>query len=355
MKNLFVMHTQYNLILSASVISRYKNDDNTLVLWCEFDLKKDMIDALEKLYDNVIVVSDKYTNIKKPISEINFIKDCLRKVDCLKKETFDRIYLSQERIFDLILCEGVKRKNPSAICVDIEEDAYYSLNNKYNDPNYIYSETARQKMRRFLYSLFLWRYPYNYKNSGYFYGMSEEYDEAELLFPDLARREMLGKKLNEITKCELLDGINSIYSAKKTEYPKKNKFMVIFFDLMNRYKKPQLIKNIMLKIFDLCKATGRTVLLKYHPREVNKFDEMEDVFEIDKLIPAEKVLYDLVGYDVCVLGNATTACIVAAKFNYNVISICKIDHNDNISMHNAMSRMGINLIDSPEDIQKIIF
>lgn len=350
MKNLFVMHTQYNLILSAALISRNKDDQNTLVLWAEFTLNDGMRQALAKLFDKVIVVNDKYVRIKKPLKEIRFIKSCLKKVKCLKREKFDAIYMSQERIFDLILCEMVKRNNLHSRCIDIEEDAYYSVNNKLNAPDYVHPNTFAQNKRRFLFALILIGHPYNYKNNSYCYGMSEEIAEVNLLFPNLARRELASKKLTEITKSELLVGIEAIYSEIKTEYPKSDKYMVMFFDLMNRYKNSELVKNIVIDIVDQCKAQGRTVLMKYHPRETEKFSGFDNVFEIDKLIPAEKVLYDLKDYDVIVFGNATTSCIVAAKLGFNVNSICKFEAPDNIKMHEVMTKMGINCISTIKSI-----
>ena len=56
MKNLFIMHTQYNLILSAAVMSRYENAENTLVLYSEFTLNNEMHKALSEIFDRVIVV-----------------------------------------------------------------------------------------------------------------------------------------------------------------------------------------------------------------------------------------------------------------------------------------------------------
>ncbi len=344
MRNLFVMHTQYNLILSAGVISRSKEDHNTLVLWSEFSISKEILEALDRIFDRVIVVNDRYIKLRKPLEEVKFIRSCLKNVKCLKKERFDRIYMSQERIFDKILCEQVKRKNRNAVCIDIEEDAYYSVNNKFNDDGYAHIDTFRDKIRRALRAVLLFGHPYNYKESVYFYGMSKDYDEVMLLFPKLARRELSGQKLTEITREELLNGIEAIYSNIKTVYPESDRYMVMFFDLMNRYKNPSIVKELVRKTVQECNARGITVLMKYHPRETEKFSELGDAFELDKLIPAEKVLYDLREREVTVLGNATTSCIVAAKLGFRVNSICRMEAPDNKRMQYVMTQMGINCI-----------
>jgi hypothetical protein len=313
-----------------------------------------MLKSLRILFNKVIVVQNCFYSPSSALDDIKHIKNCLKKVKTLKNERFDNIYMSQERIFDLILCTRAKKNNPKALCFNIEEDAYYSINNKYNDDNFVYTESSRATRRKFLYSLLLFRYPYNYRYINYFYGASKEYHGAKLLFPRLARKELQGKELQEITKQDLLTGISAIYSENKTDLPQSDKYVLFFFDLMNRYKNPENVKSIVMEIIKEAKENGRTVLFKYHPRETDKYEGIEDTFEIPNLIPAEKVLMDLQGKDVIVTGNATTSCIVSAKLGYKVISICKLEFPENKKMHSVMSKMGITCIENLNDI-KILF
>ncbi len=351
MNNLFIMHTQYNLILSAAVISRSNADTNTLVLWSEFSLTEQMSNALNQLFDQVIVVSDCYVSNKMPLKATAFIRKCVKKTRTLQNMNFDRIFMSQERTFDLIICEMVKRNNPKAIGIDIEEDAYYSIDNRLNSPNSVFKPGVYRRLRRWLFHILLADYPYNDRDYGYCYGMSEELGEVNLLYPQLARRELVGKKLTEVKKNELLAGIEALYSKINTHYPDSNKYMVMFFDLMDRYKNKKFVKQLVVQVIAQCRNHGRIVLMKYHPRETEKFSEFSNAFEIDKLIPAEKILYDLQGKNVSVLGNATTTCIVAAKLGYSVISICKLEMPDNTKMHNIMTKMGIHCISDINEIK----
>ena len=136
MKNLFIMHTQYNLILASAVISREPDSENTLILFSEFSLTDKILDSLKKIFDKVIIAREKF---HAPISELDGVKEirrCLRKVRTIKNEYYDNIYMSQERIFDLIVCNWVKKTNPKVWCSNIEEDAYYSIDEKFNDDDY---------------------------------------------------------------------------------------------------------------------------------------------------------------------------------------------------------------------------
>lgn len=354
MKNLFIMHTQYNLILSVAVMSRFKNAENTLVLYSEFSLSDNMHEVLSRLFDRVIVVRDKFAPHMKPLDDVKCIRKYMKKVKSIRNERFDNVYMSQERIFDMIVCARAKKINPDLKCYNIEEDAYYSINEKYNADDYLHIESTRAKRRKFLFALLLAGYPYNYKDVHYCYGMSSEYHGANLLYPHLARRELAGKELIEITRDELVSGIDAIYSKFNIEYPKSDKYTLFFFDLMNRYKNPERVKEIVQEIIRVSREQGRTVLFKYHPRETDKFENIEGVVELPHIIPAEKVLYDLKGTDTVIMGNATTSCIVAAKLGYDVISISKLEFPTNEKIHNTMKKMGIFCVDNTQNIKNII-
>lgn len=351
MKNLFIMHTQYNLILSAAVMSRFKDAENTLVLYSEFTLSDELRKTLYEMFDRVIIVRDKFGVAKSLVDDAKTIRSFVKKTDSIKKERFDNIFMSQERIFDLVLCTRAKRRNPSVRCYNIEEDAYYSINEKYNQDDFVYSASRNHKFRQFVYALLLLGYPYNYRETPYCYGMSKEYDGANLLFPSLARRELKEKELIEITEKELAFGISSIYSDNKTDSLDGEKLAVFFFDLMNRYKNPENVKEITQKLIKEALKSGRKVLLKYHPRETDKFEKIEGTYEIPHIIPAEKVLLDIKDNDAVVVGNATTSCVVAAKLGFKVISICKIEFPTNKKIHEVMEKMGILCIKDANEIK----
>lgn len=352
MNNLFIMHTQYNLILSAGILSRYKGSKNTLVLFSEFALNDEMLASLSTVFDKVIVARDSFSSPKSALEEIKEIRKSLRRVRSIRKEKFDNIFMSQERVFDMILCARFKKNNKNARCYAVEEDVYYSVNEKYNAEDFVYHESKRSKRNKFLYSLLLYGYPYNYKDVHYCYGMSSEYHGANVLFPSLVRRELSKKELIEITKKELTVGINSIYSKKNIDYPNADKYAIFFFDLMNRYKNVEEVRRIVNEVLRVSAIQGRMPLFKYHPRETDKFTDIDGLFEIPHIIPAEKVLLDLKSKNAIVLGNATTSCVVAAKLGFKVLSICKIESPNNTAMHNKMSAMGIVCIDDISDIHK---
>ena len=343
MNNLFIMHTQYNLILSAGITTRYKNDYNVLVLYAEFSVYDQLLARLNDVFDEVVVVNDSFKRFNSSKGELDFIKQCAKKCKKLWHIQFDKVFLSQESIFERILLRKAQKLNKNVVSFNIEEDAYYSINNKFNDENYKAIVPLKTKVKRFLQRCYLFGYPYNYKEIIYCYGMYSEHVGVHMLFPDIARREIRNKNNTEITKEELLFGINALYGYKKIDYPKGDKYLIIFFDLLSRYQNKQATVDAFKQLVE--QYNDYTILLKYHPRETQKIQEFSEFYEVDNTVPAEKALLDLVGKDVVVVGNATTSILVAAKMEYKVYSVCNIDAPDNKKMKQAMTAMGIDFIE----------
>ena len=87
------MHTQYNLILSAAIVSRITQDENTLVLYSEFSVSDQMRKSLSKIFDRVIIVQENYTRRKKPIAEAKQTRAYLKMLKPIEGIIFDTIYM----------------------------------------------------------------------------------------------------------------------------------------------------------------------------------------------------------------------------------------------------------------------
>lgn len=351
MKNLFILHTQYNLIIGAGIALEYVNDDNILVLYSEFKLTESYLKKLKSVFSTVIVVRDKFEPEIYGWQEIKIVKKHLQKTKKLYSLGFDRVFLSQERRFDTLLAYKCFKRKKCEI-IHIEEDAYYSLTIKskpIHPPKITLKHFVAESLRRVV--LGNNRF---FDYGGVCYGASPIYQKAYLLFPNLAREELHDKKLFEVSKQMLLNGIQALYGDLNAQYPEGTKYLVVFFDLLERYKNKELVTSVFKNVILYASSFNVPVLVKYHPRETEKIKDIPEVFEIDQLIPGEKVLIDLKEKDVIVLGNATTVCTVAAKLNYKVYSIAPIDHPANIQMHTAMQSMGIHFLTSVEDINNIM-
>lgn len=340
MNNLFILHTQYNLIIGSGIAAKCKEDFNVLVLYPEFKLTDIMLQKLNSIFDIVIPLRDNFEEAKYAWQEIKEIRTHLKKTKILNKYKFDRIFLSQERRFDTLLAYKFYKKNPCSIA-NIEEDAYYSLTVRRFGVSK--RKSIKNKASELIRRIFCGKNPF-YEYGCVCYGANKIYDTVYAVFPEVVRSEISCKKKIEVDSRMLLSGIKALYGDVSFDLPKADKYFVVFFDLVERFKNKDKALDLIRKIVLEKLSGGYKVLAKYHPRETEKFTDIEGVFEIDKLIPAEKLLSDLSGKNVIVLGNATTACWIGAKLGYEVYSIAKTDHPGNNIMHTAMEKMGIKFV-----------
>lgn len=339
MNNLFIMHTQYNLILACGLVKeKHQNDCNDLILYSEFAINDNIKKNLEGVFNRVYYVRESYYNSSNfVLNELHLFKNYIKSRKILKNE-YDNFYLTQERFYDtLILSKLNKNKKKLHKCINIEEDIYYSLTNKYNfigveewyrdiKKNINYKSQIKSMIRIIIYG--------NNRcfEKVYFYGMSKIYDEGYLMFPKYKRSEVIERKSNEITTDMIIQGVNGLYNNYLYEYKQADKYVVFFFDLISRYENKDKVARIIKLLAQYCISTNKVLLYKYHPRETEKFDiknKEEICFEIPSIIPSEKIMVDLLDKEITVIGNATTSIIVASKLSHQVVSTININKTSN--------------------------
>lgn len=351
MRNLFIMHTQYNLILACGIAkNRFEKDENILILHAEFSLSEKLKENIEKCFDSVCYVQETFMPVESVFKEDYKLVKYLRKTKEIWKQKFDNIFLSQERMFDTYVLSKIA-KHCKFKCYSVEEDVYFSVDNKRN--NKTLKEPPKSilgKARQYVQYIFLGKNKY-YRYC-YFYGQSEIFDGNYVLFSYATRNELETHKLYEITKEELKHGIETLYGHISCQKAKTEKIIIFFFDLIERYRNPEAVKALVKIITKKCIDNNMTFVYKYHPRETQKiqFDSDENYIEIPAVVPAEKLLYDYDGKDVTVIGNLTTALWVSAKLDYKVFSIVKIENPDNEAAEKALTKMNIKLLNNSEEI-----
>ena len=345
--NLFVLHTQYNIILSVAVIFKeFQSYRNDLILYSEFKLTDELYVILKNVFANVLVIRDKYENIEKNpiIREYNLYKEYKKyKSSELSKVNYDNVFLSQERPFDTLVVGDIKLRNNVSVRY-VEEDCYYSINIQAKELVHKTLNSKSDYLRRLLYGS---RYIYQ---PIYFYGQSSIYDRYYVSFPDHVRYELRGKKITEIPKEHIITAINLLY-PHQFSMPDADKYLLIFFDLIDRYNNPPKIFRVFKDIIDLALSKGYAIMCKYHPRETQKINISESkICELPNAIPAEKVLTDLVDKDVLIIGNATTSILMARKLDFKAVSVAVIDDNLNEEMIGKMLEIGIETPKLPAEI-----
>jgi hypothetical protein len=347
------MHTQYNLILAAGIVREiYAQDCNVLVLCAEFTLDPQLLENMKGLFDEVYIARDHFMEAGVRWHAEKDLFHLWNRVKKLVYKKFDRVFLSQDRELETTLLSSL-HKNSDFELIDIEEDCYYSIDDRRNylpldqlEHEHKAGLTIKSKLwhtfvkaeRTLLYG----RNTYYYAN--YFYGMNPKFNAAYVLYPSLVRTEMQNKTLMEVDAGMLCAGIESLYhQISLPTY--SGRFVLYFFDLIERYRDSSTIEKGVCRIVEYCAAQRVPFICKLHPRETRDFEILKHpvVKVLDKVIPGEKLLYDLQGTLTTVIGNVTTVCQVAKKMGFKVISISKMERSGNEKQMYVYERMGIEL------------
>lgn len=363
MKNVYILHTQYNLILGTAIKHfAYYNDINILCIQAEFQLKRELIESLEKQFDKVLILSDHYIRSDGlRLKREKELYNAWKSLRPLLTSSIDRIIISQDRKVETAFITKAIARNPRLEVIDVEEDCYYSLNDMYNhitQEEYIDSLRLVSKKTIVCKSLLKYLHRCLYgkdlvEGYYYFYGMNKIFSSSYVLFPDEVRTDMTCPKRIEISKEELLLGIENIYGKCDGKNYSDN-CIIWFFDLIERYKSPDSIEEIVRGIIKYCTNYNINFYCKLHPRENKNFDVLNSkcVHIIDRIIPAEKVLLDLQNKNPVILGNVTTVLQVAKKLDFKVISVAKIEENSNTQILDFYKAIGVEMPETTELLLK---
>lgn len=354
MNNLFILHTQYNIILgSAIALNKCKGNCNDLIIYAEFSVSDDYRKSINKIFDQVYYIRDRFQPKPKGIlkSEIALWKEYrMYRNSPFYEKRYDHVFLSQERPLDCMILGHIKQSYKECICSDIEEDCYYSSRSELNNPKY-----KAPKRKNIIHSLrkILYGRKYLHQTNWFFYGCSSFYNDYYVIYPTCLRLQLQSRnvKIVGVNKDEIAIAVNTIYGQEKTTVPQVNKYYLFFFDLLERYKDPEGIKVIVEKLLSKASSEDAILLLKYHPRETQKYTIKGPVIEVPTVVPAEKLLCDLMDKNVIVFGNATTSIIVANLLGYKTYSIAKINGSDNVAMLDKFVEMGLSVPSTIENIE----
>lgn len=346
MRNLFILHTQYNLILGTGILQNlYKDEENDLILYSEFNVSQEYKKKLGSVYCNILYIRDNFE--PQPKGRINVEKHFygeykIFKCSPIAAAKYDNIFIAQDRPLESLIV-GYFKKRFEFKCYNIEEDCYYSIDPQKNDVNYRSPFRTRFSYytRKLLYgSKYIHQSPLGYD----IYGQSDYFNGIYALYPDQIRPHLQKHQTLNIRKEVIIKGVEALYSDISISIPEAHSYVLFFFDLIERYKDPAKISTLFSEICCKAKEEGKQILIKYHPRETQKFEVDDSVVEIPFLIPAEKLLVSLYGKNVKVIGNATTAIVVARKLGFDVDSILRLNGEKNEYLINFYKRIGINIL-----------
>lgn len=350
-RNLYILHTQYNLILGVGVMLKFHQDEiNDLIVYPEFSITTNMKTKLEKLFSKVYYVREKFEPVQRGLKNINEVSQQVKKCRAFLSNPYDEVIISQDRLFEDVICQDIKRANPHCIISAVEEDVYYSLNE-----NSVDRLTVLQRVKSVVRNIVVKISTGACLNTDEIkpcFGSSAYIDRIYVVFAKCVRNDLQEKQLVEFERFDIEKSIRNLYACKEKD-SNQEYTVVIASDLIERYKEKEKVIQAFSLIGEWCKENNVKMQIKYHPRETQKLQLGDRAVEIPYQVAIENLLMQWDSSKTAIIGNASTSIYMAKKMGYPVISILKMSSGEK-QIEEAYKKMGVYTPSNVEDLIAVL-
>lgn len=340
MRNLFILHTQYHLILAIAIIDeKFKLSQNDLILFLDFNLQPNMEKALKQNFHSVKMFTGSYNK-----EDVRW-REKIRRYPMIKSEmksnigVYDNLFYVEDSIIpELYALKYVMKHNPDAIVNYIGDggDAYFV------------NAVQKTGLDKYRWTMLLRKLVFStvggcgkYYHAGCF-GSNPYTKHVYEMYPEYVRNELQDKIKHEVDGKEIQAAVKKLYSY----LPDQNiepRAIIIMLDKLEVYGDGIRFGEIIDELTRKAATECCRVYYKYHPAEKNTYDKLAAATEIDRNIPAEYVFAEAGGKECAVVGIMTTALQTAAKMGLQVTSYIESFNPDRKDVIELYKKIGIDV------------
>lgn len=334
MTQLFVCHTQYNLILAIGLST--SSDD--LILFKDFKLTDELKRKLEGHFNRCLFLEGNYPKrelkAREKLSRISNDNRILKSfILC-----YDRIFIVDDMcIQEMYALKCAWQTNRAVEMVWLEDgaNAYFSNSNISKGMG---STPIKRWIRKIVFTV---KYGlYGFYDLGPCMGAHSLLKSIYVCFPEYVRQELKSKQKVEINNEQLISGMEFMY--KEDPFYIENNSILIAMDLLSVYGDSiDCVEREIRKIVAEAKAAGTKVYCKYHPRETEKLPALATAENLDSRIGIESYLINTTAHELTVVGFKSTALQIAKKMNFEVISLVRLIEENSEPITSFYESIGI--------------
>ena len=343
MRNLFIIHTQYNLLLAVGLcMSDFEKDCNDLILFREFNIKNSQKRCIKKVFDRVkILEGNSFAKSFGTGKKLVKIRCDNRKIKEFIDFEYERIFIVDDMcIQEMYALKCVYRKNRGVRMSWLEDgtSAYFS---SFDVSKGMGATPLRRLIRKIFFSIVfgMWKY----YDLGSCIGTHKLLKQAYLVYPELARPELTDKELVGISDRAFILGVKALFDGDQYQFEENG--VIIVVDKLDIYgdnldKVNGLIAEEVGRAHDRCQK----IYYKYHPRETEKLPAVEFETELDRNIAIEGYLANSNTKNLTVRGAQSTSLQTAKKMGYKVISLIQRVEPDNVVVIDFYKKINIECV-----------
>ena len=343
MRNLFVCHTQAHLILASGLTrGRFKEDENHLVLFRDFNLNDEMAEKLKQIFSSCLFLTGVFPAANKTfIARLKWHREDDKLLKLYIKQSYDRVFAVCDWTPPVQYC--LKR------CRDLKEDTQFIWLED-GILSYFQNAEIHKGSDKYTFTLFLRKIFFKYLlGIGSIYDRDFEamgglkvFRQMYTLYPEAVREPYRSHRgLFGITNEEYLAGIMALYDAKELNIPKDS--ILLIMDKLDTYINPESVQEAISTINEKAKTEGKRIFCKFHPREDLSWSVFEECTILDRTIGAESLYLSLAGKidSIQVVGIKSAGLMSARKMGFQVISLFKEIGESNDALIQFFERIGI--------------
>ena len=346
MKQLFVCHTQYDLIMSVALKKRYyETDNNELILFADFAMIAEMEKQLKKLFSRTLVLPGEHSqNDQRYINKVRTLPRSIARIKHFLNGSYDRLFWKCDYSWpEIWLNKRLHKTNKELKVCWLEDGAYFIIGSPIVN---LKNNSIKTAIRTGIGKLLFGRY---YSFNGVGIGTSTWNNYFCFTYPKAVRDRYVGTKYLEVDDEAFQYGMMALYQNIIVDLDEGSILLII--DKLDRYKSIEKVTSIIERIAEICKSRGTSLYYKYHPREDRRIDILENKCKaIEQSLGAEALYTANIGKKVKVVGIASTSLHTAKKCGFDVYSLANITGESSSEINLFYYRIGVHIINSPEQI-----
>lgn len=350
MNNLFVCHSQAQLLLACSLVKgRFSKDNNDLILFVDFNISPELRIILDNLFNKTLYRIGTYPAYNKSWkNKIKRYPKDLREINTFINIPYKRVFeVCDECIPELFILKYTFKKNKNTEYVWLEDGSYPYYQNTLDLSGFSTNQFTRN-IRKVLFKYIIGLNQF-YNFQGNYMGANKILEYAYLTYPGLHRKEYNTKKIIGITNEEFKLGLSSMFPPKKENILDENSVLLVM-DKLDVYKNLNLINDIIIQVVQKIKHANKKLYYKYHPREESELLALKDMTEINRFAGVENYYSASLGKNITVIGIKSTSLQYAKKLDFNVISIAPIANESDIVVTNFYNAIGVKIINQINEL-----
>lgn len=346
MKNLFICHTQANLILASGLaLGRFKDDENLLILFVDFGLKEKLKKRLDKTFAHTLYLQSIYpAEMNTAKAKLKWYPQDWKLIKQFLTEPVDRAFAVCDWL--LLVQKTLQRcyKLNKVTVMAWLEDGVSACCSASDIHNGMDKCSFTMAIRRFLFRDLVGVGKFYDRDFSFMGGLSC-LKQVYTCNPDAVREPYRSQKqLVGITDEEYLAGLSAMYPKSKLDVQPNSVILVV--DKLDRYAFPDKVSASLNAFISKCKEEGKTVICKFHPRETEVWDIFNGCPTMDKSVGIESAYVSLADIkdSITIAGIKSAGLMSAKKVGYNTVSLFPSCGEENENLVKFYEKLGIELI-----------